>query len=190
MERILAWKADRHGIDPLGATLYTNPVNGTQKTFANIAGHRDLAATECPGGTFYSTFPALRQAVATRIAATPTPTPTAAADADSDCADSGTDPDADSGAHADTDPGTHANTDTCADAGTAVRAAEPGGRSAQESRHRADLVSTDIGRWQSRHRLPHPPGRHPRIRGVPGVRSGPSRPTATAPTRGAFATTT
>ena len=76
VERILAWKADRHGIDPLGATLYTNPVSGTQKTFANIAGHRDLAATECPGGTFYSTFPALRQAVAARIAATPTPTPT------------------------------------------------------------------------------------------------------------------
>ena len=76
VERMLAWKAERHGIDPLGASLYTNPVNGTQRTFANIAGHRDLAATECPGGTFYSTLPALRQAVATRIALTPTPTPT------------------------------------------------------------------------------------------------------------------
>lgn len=67
-ERMLAWKAERHGIDPLGSSLYTNPVNGTQRTFANIAGHRDLAATECPGGTFYDTLPALRQAVATRIA--------------------------------------------------------------------------------------------------------------------------
>ena len=76
VERILAWKAERHGIDPLGSSLYTNPVNGTQRTFANIAGHRDLAATECPGGTFYGTLPALRQAVAARMAATPTPTPT------------------------------------------------------------------------------------------------------------------
>lgn len=68
VERMLAWKADRHGIDALGSSLYTNPVNGTQRTFANIAGHRDLAATECPGGSFYSTLPALRQAVANRIA--------------------------------------------------------------------------------------------------------------------------
>ncbi len=68
VERMLAWKAERHAIDPLGSSLYTNPVNGTQRTFANIAGHRDLAATECPGGAFYSTLPALRQAVAARIA--------------------------------------------------------------------------------------------------------------------------
>jgi hypothetical protein len=68
VERMLAWKAARHGIDPHGATLYTNPVNGTQRTFANISGHRDLAATECPGGAFYDTFPALRDAVANRIA--------------------------------------------------------------------------------------------------------------------------
>ena len=68
VERMLAWKAERHAIDPLGSSLYTNPVNGTQRTFANIAGHRDLAATECPGGAFYSTLPALRQAAAARIA--------------------------------------------------------------------------------------------------------------------------
>ncbi|HUG31166.1 MAG TPA: fibronectin type III domain-containing protein [Candidatus Limnocylindria bacterium] len=77
VERMLAWKAERHAIDPLGSSLYTNPVNGTQRTFANIAGHRDLAATECPGGTFYGTFPALRKAVAARIAPASTPPPTA-----------------------------------------------------------------------------------------------------------------
>jgi fibronectin type III domain protein len=33
----------------------------------NIVGHRDLDATECPGGSFYATLPALRQAVATRM---------------------------------------------------------------------------------------------------------------------------
>jgi hypothetical protein len=76
LERILAWKANRHGIDPRDNSLYTNPVNGTQKTFANIAGHRDLAATECPGGVFYSTLPALRDAVATRLGAPPPPAAT------------------------------------------------------------------------------------------------------------------
>ncbi|MFL5778999.1 MAG: N-acetylmuramoyl-L-alanine amidase [Chloroflexota bacterium] len=73
LERILAWEADRNGIDPNGTSLYTNPVNGTQKTFPNIAGHRDLAATECPGGTFYATFPSLRNAVAARLGASPPP---------------------------------------------------------------------------------------------------------------------
>jgi hypothetical protein len=76
VERVLAWKAGNHGIDPHGNSLFTNPVNGTQKTFPNISGHRDLAATECPGGVFYGTLPALRDAVAARIAGTPSPTPT------------------------------------------------------------------------------------------------------------------
>jgi hypothetical protein len=68
LEQLLAWKAERHAINPLGSSVYVNPVNGTQKTFANIAGHRDLAATLCPGGTFYATLPQLRQAVADDIA--------------------------------------------------------------------------------------------------------------------------
>jgi hypothetical protein len=42
---------------------------------ANISGHRDLDATECPGATFYATLPALRQAVASRISGTTTPPP-------------------------------------------------------------------------------------------------------------------
>ena len=73
LTRLLAWIAGGHGIDPHGSALYTNPVNGTQKTFPNIAGHRDVAATECPGGVFYATLPALRDAVAAMIAGTPTP---------------------------------------------------------------------------------------------------------------------
>lgn len=71
LERLLAWKAERHAIDPLATSLYTNPVSGAQKTTANISGHRDWAATECPGGTFYASFPGLRQAVAARISGTP-----------------------------------------------------------------------------------------------------------------------
>jgi N-acetylmuramoyl-L-alanine amidase-like protein len=71
LERLLAWEADRHAIDPQGASRYTNPVNGTQATFANIAGHRDVAATECPGGVFYATLPTIRSDVAAMLAPAP-----------------------------------------------------------------------------------------------------------------------
>jgi uncharacterized protein with LGFP repeats len=69
LESLLAWEADEHGIDPQGSALYTNPVSGTQATFPNIAGHRDVNSTECPGGTFYATLPTIRSDVAARIAA-------------------------------------------------------------------------------------------------------------------------
>ena len=67
LERLLAWKAERHGIDPRETGVYTNPVTGTTKSVANISGHRDWAATECPGELFYSTLPRLRSAVSSRI---------------------------------------------------------------------------------------------------------------------------
>lgn len=73
LERLLAWKAERHGIDPLGSGLYSNPVNGYQKIAPNITGHRDWAATLCPGDQFYATLPALRKAVAARIAGATVP---------------------------------------------------------------------------------------------------------------------
>lgn len=69
LEHLLAWEADHHGIDPQGSSLYTNPVNGTQATFPNIAGHRDVAATECPGGVFYATLPTIRSDVAAMLGA-------------------------------------------------------------------------------------------------------------------------
>jgi hypothetical protein len=73
LTRLLAWIAGGHGIDPHGNALFTNPVSGTQATFPNIAGHRDVNATECPGGIFYATLPALRDAVATLIVGPPNP---------------------------------------------------------------------------------------------------------------------
>jgi hypothetical protein len=73
LERLLAWKADAHGLDPQGESLYTNPVSGLQVTFPNIAGHRDVNATECPGNAFYATLPTIRSDVAARIAADTTP---------------------------------------------------------------------------------------------------------------------
>jgi N-acetylmuramoyl-L-alanine amidase len=69
LENLIAWIDETHGIDPQGNALYTNPVSGTQATFPNIAGHRDLAATECPGGAFYATLPTIRSDVAALIAA-------------------------------------------------------------------------------------------------------------------------
>jgi hypothetical protein len=69
LEQLIAWIDSSHGIDPQGSALYTNPVSGTQATFPNIAGHRDVAATECPGGSFYSTLPTIRSDVANLIAA-------------------------------------------------------------------------------------------------------------------------
>ena len=67
---LLAWKAERHGLDPKGASTYVNPIDGTTKWMYNISGHRDVNQTACPGQLFYDTFPTLRQDVANKIAAT------------------------------------------------------------------------------------------------------------------------
>ncbi len=73
LERFLAWESERHALDPHGSALYTNPVNGSQKTFPNIAGHRDLNATECPGGSLYGALPSIRDRVAALVSGTPPP---------------------------------------------------------------------------------------------------------------------
>jgi hypothetical protein len=73
LDRLLAWKLERHGLNPLAQSVYRNPVLGNTKTLYNISGHRNVNATACPGDTFYPTFPQLRQRVAARIAATTGP---------------------------------------------------------------------------------------------------------------------
>ncbi|HVF20363.1 MAG TPA: N-acetylmuramoyl-L-alanine amidase [Mycobacteriales bacterium] len=67
---LLAWEADRHRIDPNGSTAYDNPSSSTDtpRTFANIAGHRDIGSTDCPGGILYSMLPSVRDQVAERLA--------------------------------------------------------------------------------------------------------------------------
>jgi len=69
LEDLLAWEADVHHIDPHGSSTYTSPIDGRQRAFANIAGHRDVGDTQCPGGSFYATLPQVRDAVAARMAA-------------------------------------------------------------------------------------------------------------------------
>ncbi|MFI5254545.1 MAG: N-acetylmuramoyl-L-alanine amidase, partial [Candidatus Limnocylindrales bacterium] len=66
---LLAWAAERHGLDPTATHLYVNGETGATKTLPVIAGHRDVNATACPGDDFYPMLPALRTAVAARIAA-------------------------------------------------------------------------------------------------------------------------
>ena len=57
LKRMLAWKADRHGIDPLGSASWTTGELST------IVGHRDVSTTACPGDRLYSQLPAIRQSV-------------------------------------------------------------------------------------------------------------------------------
>ena len=77
LESMLADLAGRHRIDPQGSGTYKNPVNGQTWNGPNIPGHRDFAATECPGGALYAQLPSIRSAVATRLAGGITSTTTA-----------------------------------------------------------------------------------------------------------------
>lgn len=72
----LAWESERHGLDPQTSSTYTNPVNGTTKDVANISGHRDWVATECPGDLFYGDLAAIRKDVAAKISPSSPPADT------------------------------------------------------------------------------------------------------------------
>jgi len=63
-------------IDPEAVVTYVGPTGAT-RTVLGVSGHRDWAATECPGNTFYPDLPAVRSDVVALIASTPSPTPTA-----------------------------------------------------------------------------------------------------------------
>ncbi|MGW0819844.1 peptidoglycan recognition protein family protein [Streptomyces sp. NPDC002845] len=65
--QLLAELAERHSIDPLGAVAYRNPVSGATRTVPAISGHRDWAATVCPG-TVHGDLPSIRAAVADLVA--------------------------------------------------------------------------------------------------------------------------
>jgi hypothetical protein len=71
LSRLLAWKADQRGIDPLGRSTH----RGLNSVLDNISGHRDgnrlpgsCTVTECPGDALYPLLPEVRRAVAERIA--------------------------------------------------------------------------------------------------------------------------
>lgn len=51
-------------IDPLATVHYVNPISGATRTVAAIPGHRDWAATLCPGDLLAGQLAAIRSAVA------------------------------------------------------------------------------------------------------------------------------
>jgi hypothetical protein len=66
LESFLAWEASVRGIaDPAGSSDYLNEVDPQyyKANMPNIAGHRDVNETECPGGVFYDTLPTIRSNV-------------------------------------------------------------------------------------------------------------------------------
>jgi hypothetical protein len=70
---LLAWLADRHGLDtsPGATTTFESRGSnrwsaGTLVTTATIAGHRDMSATECPGELLY---PAVRDGYQAEVTA-------------------------------------------------------------------------------------------------------------------------
>lgn len=74
LETVLTDLARRHRLDPQTTSTFVNPVNGATKVVPTISGHRDWEATECPGSVLYDALPAVRAAVAQRLAATTTTT--------------------------------------------------------------------------------------------------------------------
>lgn len=64
--QVLAILATLCRLDPLGRTDYVNPISGVTRTVDTIAGHRDWAATQCPGHQLYPLLPELRNRVADR----------------------------------------------------------------------------------------------------------------------------
>ena len=70
----IAWKFEIEGVDPLGTTQLVSGGQGTAKytagtvvTLPAIMGHRDVGATECPGGYLYDQVGAIRARVASLL---------------------------------------------------------------------------------------------------------------------------
>ena len=66
VQNLLAWKADRHDINPTASDTFT-PADGAPRTFPNVAGHRDAGSTACPGNSLYPMLPELRKQVAKTV---------------------------------------------------------------------------------------------------------------------------
>jgi hypothetical protein len=71
--KLMAWKADRHGIDVTASDPFTSS-DGVVSTFPNLAGHRDAGQTACPGDRLYPLLPGIREEVARFVTAVIGPT--------------------------------------------------------------------------------------------------------------------
>jgi hypothetical protein len=63
LQSVLAWKADRHDIDAVGASNYTRPDGSVIPNLPNISGHRDTKSTACPGDVVYAMLSRIRRRV-------------------------------------------------------------------------------------------------------------------------------
>ncbi len=68
--RLLAWKVAAHRINPTGSDRFRAPYQ-RWKTFPNIAGHREVDATACPGRALARYIPTIRQQVKNRTGSFP-----------------------------------------------------------------------------------------------------------------------
>ncbi|SDZ47241.1 N-acetylmuramoyl-L-alanine amidase [Micromonospora pattaloongensis] len=64
LTEVLALLAGVANLNPLGSTTYADPSLSVTRKVSTIAGHRDYAPTDCPGGAYYLQLPALRKDVA------------------------------------------------------------------------------------------------------------------------------
>ncbi|MGH9178546.1 MAG: peptidoglycan recognition protein family protein, partial [Acidimicrobiales bacterium] len=64
LQRLLAWKADRHGIDAAGTATWAGGA-----VLPTIAGHNQVGRTSCPGDQLTARLPGIRQAVASAVGA-------------------------------------------------------------------------------------------------------------------------
>jgi hypothetical protein len=64
---LLAVLASAGRLDPVGTTDYVNPVTGATAQVPTVSGHRDWAATECPGGLFHPELTSVRSEVAAQM---------------------------------------------------------------------------------------------------------------------------
>jgi hypothetical protein len=60
LQSVLAWKADRHSIDPEGSSTYYRSDGTSIPDLPNISGHRDSSSTDCPGDVVYAMLPLIR----------------------------------------------------------------------------------------------------------------------------------
>jgi hypothetical protein len=65
---VLAWECSRHGINPQASTDFLRASDSWHRGLLNVCGHRDTAATACPGSSLYALLPGLRNDTASRLA--------------------------------------------------------------------------------------------------------------------------
>ena len=67
LARAIAWKVGPRDIDPHGSDPFVQAGTGTTVVFRNIAGHRDVERTGCPGDGLYTQLADVRDRVADQL---------------------------------------------------------------------------------------------------------------------------